>query len=109
LANLIIRPANSIAETFIDLSTPDASVPPGHVHATAPGYLGTYRGNNEYWLPYPCFERIAGGKGAAQAPMAELHAKGLIMFERRGKSRSFSAKREISGLGRVRVIPSRAR
>jgi hypothetical protein len=96
-----------VAKKFIDLREPGASVPPGHVHASAPGYLGLYRGSNEIWLPYACFRRIAGGKGAAQALMAELHAKGLIMSERRGKTRSFSVKRDIPGLDRPRVIALR--
>ena len=97
------------AKTFIDLRQPGASVPPGHVHARAPGYRGLYRGNEEIWLPYACFERIAGGKGAAQALMAELHAKRVIASEGRGNGRSFSVKRDIPGLGRVRVIALRAR
>jgi hypothetical protein len=97
------------AQTFIDLRAPGASVPPGHVHASAPGYLGTYRGNKEVWLPYACFERIAGGPAECQALKTELHAKRLIASEGRGKRRYFSVKRDIPGLGRVRVIALRAR
>jgi hypothetical protein len=67
-----------------------ASVPPGHLHASAPGYRGLYRGNQEIWLPYACFER-------------------LIASERRGKTRSFSVKRDIPGLDRPRVIALRVR
>lgn len=93
-----------LAKTFINLRTPGASVPPGHMHASASGYLGLYRGNREIWLSYACFERIAGGKVAAQALMAELLAKQLIASEGRGQGRSFSVKRDILGLGRVRVI-----
>jgi hypothetical protein len=95
------------ARTFIDLRT-GASVPAGHVHDSAPGYLGQYRGNKEIWLPYACFERIAGGSDAAKALMTELDAKRLIASERRGQRPSFSVKREIPGLGRVRVIALRA-
>ncbi len=40
-----------VAKNFIDLREPGASVPPGHADASAPGYLGTYRGNHEVWLP----------------------------------------------------------
>jgi hypothetical protein len=97
-----------LAKTFINLRTPGATVRPGYVHDTAPGYLGQYRGNKEIWLPYACFERIAGGSDAAKALMAELQAKRLITSERRGQRRSFSVKREIPGLGRVRVIALRA-
>jgi hypothetical protein len=96
-----------VAKTFIDLRT-GASVPPGHVHDSAVGYLGLYRGNKEIWLPYACFERIAGGSDAAKALMAELHAKRLIASERRAQRQSFSVKREIQGLGRARVIALRA-
>jgi hypothetical protein len=95
-------------KTFIDLRTPGASVPPGHVHDSASGYLGLYRSNKEIWLSYPCFERIAGSSDAAKALMAELHAKNLIASEKRGQTSSFSVKREILGLGRVRVIALRA-
>ncbi len=98
-----------VAKTFIDLRTPGASVPPGHVHASAPGYLGQYRGNKEIWLPSACFKRIAGSPAESQALKTELHTKGLIASERRGQRRSFSVKRDIPGLGRVRVIALRAR
>ena len=94
---------------FIDLRKSGACVPPGHKHSSAPGYLGLYRGNKEIWLPYACFERIAGGREAAKALMGELHAKGLIAFEGRGSGLSFSVKRDIPGLGRVRVIALRVR
>jgi hypothetical protein len=97
------------AKTFLNLREAGASVPPGHVHANAPGYLGAYRGHQEIWLPYPCFERIAGGPAESRALKAELHAKGLIASERRGQTRSFSVKREIPGLDRPRVIALRAR
>jgi hypothetical protein len=100
--------SSPVAQTFIDLRN-GSSVPPGHVHASAPGYLGLYRGNKEIWLSFACFERIAGGSAAAKALMAELHAKGLIASERRRQRRSFSVKREIRGLGRARVIALRAR
>jgi hypothetical protein len=96
-----------VAPTFIDLRT-GARVPAGHVHDSAPGYLGLYRGNKEIWLSYACFERIAGGSDAAKTLMAELHMKRLIACERRGQRSSFSVKREILGLGRVRVIALRA-
>jgi hypothetical protein len=96
-----------VAKAFIDLRT-GASVPPGHVHDSAPGYLGLYRGSREIWLPYACFERIAGSSDAAKALMTELHAKRLIASERRSQSRSYSVKREIPGLDRVRVIALRA-
>jgi hypothetical protein len=96
-----------VVQTFIDLRT-GASVPAGHVHESAPGYLGLYRGHKEIWLSYACFERIAGGSDAAKTLMAELDAKRLIASERRGQRSSFSVKREIPGLGRVRVIALRA-
>jgi Domain of unknown function (DUF927) len=99
-----------VAKSFIDLRKAGASVPPGHVHASAPGYLGLYRGNKEIWLPYACFERIAGGPAESHALKAELHAKRLIASERRGKTRSFSVKRDIPGipgLDRPRVIALR--
>jgi hypothetical protein len=98
-----------MAKSFIDLREAGASVPPGHLHDSAAGYLGLYRGNQEIWLPYACFERIAGGPAESHALKAELHAKGLIASERRGKTRSFSVKRDIPGLGRVRVIALRVR
>ncbi len=98
-----------LAKTFINLRTPGASVPPGHVHASAPGYRGLYRGNKEIWLPYACFERIAGGPAKCQALKTELHAKRLIASEGQGKRQYFSVKRDIPGLGRVRVIALRAR
>ena len=34
-----------VAKSFIDVRQPGASVPPGHVHASASGYLGLYRGS----------------------------------------------------------------
>ena len=98
-----------IAKKFINLREAGASVPPGHVHASAPGYLGTYRGSNEIWLPYARFESIAGGPAESRALKAELHAKGLIMSELGGKRRSFSVKRDIPGLKRTRVIALRVR
>jgi putative DNA primase/helicase len=97
-----------VAKKFINLREAGASVPPGHVHASAPGYLGLYRGKKEIWLPYACFERIAGGPAESRALKAELHAKGHIASEGRGQRRSFSVKRDIPGLGRVRVIALRA-
>ena len=98
-----------LAKTFINLRTPGASVPPGHVHASAPGYRGLYRGNKEIWLPYSCFERIAGGPAESHALKAELHAKRLIASEGQGQRQYFTVKRDILGLGRVRVIALRAR
>jgi hypothetical protein len=100
-----------IAKTFIDLREPGASVPPGHLPASAPGYRGLFRGKQEIWLPYACFERIAGGSDAAQALMAELHAKGRIGSEWRDQKLSFSVKRKIPGLGlgRTRVVALRVR
>jgi hypothetical protein len=92
---------------FIDLRKPGARVPPGHVHARAPGYLGLYRGNKEIWLPYACFERIAGNPTESRTLKAELHAKRRIASEGRGSGRSFSVKRDIPGLGRMRVIALR--
>jgi hypothetical protein len=38
--------SSPVAQTFIDLRN-GSSVPPGHVHASAPGYLGLYRGNKD--------------------------------------------------------------
>ena len=96
------------AKIFIDLREPGASVPAGHVHASAPGYRGLYGDEQEIWLPYACFERIAGGPAQSRALKAELNAKGLIEYERRGNGRSFSIKRDIPGLGRPRVIALRA-
>ena len=93
-----------VAKSFIDLRQPGARVPPGHVHASAPGYRGLCRGKREIWLPYACFERIAGGPAASRALQAQLHAKGRIASEGRGPGRSFSVKRDIPGLGRTRVI-----
>jgi hypothetical protein len=93
----------------INTSRKKTSVPPGHVHASAPGYLGTYRGNKEIWLPYARFASIAGGPAESRALKAELHAKGLIMSELGGKRGSFSVKRDVPGLGRVRVIALRVR
>ena len=98
-----------LAKSFINLRTPGASVPPGHVHDRAPGYRGLYRGNKEIWLPYSCFERIAGGPAKSQALKTELHAKQLIASEGQGKRQYFTVKRDIPGLGRVRVIALRAR
>jgi hypothetical protein len=92
---------------FINLREAGASVPPGHVHVSAPGYLGLYHGNKEIWLPNARFERIAGGKSEANALKAELYAKRRIAAEGRGSGRSFSVKRDIPGLGRVRVIALR--
>jgi hypothetical protein len=97
-----------VAKNFVDLREPAASVPSGHAHASAPGYLGTYRGSKEIWLPYACFERIAGGPAESHALKAELHAKGLIASEGQGKRQYFTVKRDIPGLGRVRVIALRA-
>jgi hypothetical protein len=97
------------AKTFINLREAGASVPPGHVHASAPGYRGLYRGSQEIWLPYDCFERIAGGPAESRALKVELHAKGLIASEMRGNGRSFSVKRDIPGLRRTRVIALRVR
>jgi hypothetical protein len=87
-----------LAKTFIDLRTPGASVP-----------LALYRGKKEIWLPYACFERIAGGPAKCQALKAELHAKRLIASEGQGQRQYFTVKRDILGLGRVRVIALRAR
>jgi hypothetical protein len=98
-----------LAKSFINLRTPGARVPPGHVHDRAPGYRGLYRGNKEIWLPYSCFERIAGGPAKSQALKTELHAKRLIASEGQGKRQYFTVKRDIPGLGRVRVIALRAR
>ena len=92
---------------FIDLRQPGARVPRWHVLATAPGYCGLYRGHPEIWLPHACFERVAGGPAQARALKAELHAKGLIVSERRGQRRCFSIKRDVPGLGRVRVVALR--
>jgi hypothetical protein len=92
------------AKRFIDLRPPGARVPRGHVLATAPGYCGLYRGHPEIWLPHACFERVAGGPAQARALKTELHAKGLIVSERRGQRRCFSVKRDVPGLGRVRVV-----
>lgn len=92
------------SRTFIDLRKPGAMVPTGHVHAAAPGYRGSHQGRVEIWLPHACFERISGGKSEANALKAELHEKRLITSEGRGSGRSFSVKRDIPGLGRVRVI-----
>ncbi len=97
------------AKTFINLREAGASVPSGHVHASAPGYLGLYRGSNEIWLPYARFESIAGGPAESRALKAELHPKGLIASEMRGQRRSFSVKRDIPGLRRTRVIALRVR
>ena len=63
------------AKSFIDLREPGASVPPGHVHASAPGYRGLYGDEQEIWLPYACFERIAGGPAKSRDLKAELHAR----------------------------------
>ncbi len=95
------------SRTFIDLRKEDATVPKGHVHAKAPGYLGRHQGRREIWLPYARFERIAGGAAEAKALKLELRAKGLIVSEPRGKKHYFSVKREIRGLGRERVIALR--
>ena len=92
------------ARRFIDLRQPGARVPRGHVHARASGYCGLYRGDPEIWLPHACFERVAGGPAQARALKVELHAKGLIVSERRGQLRCFSIKRDVPGLGRVRVV-----
>ena len=73
-----------LAKTFIDLRTPGASVPPGHVHASAFGYLGLHRGHKEIWLPHECFRWIAGSSFGSRALKTELHAKGLIATEGRG-------------------------
>jgi hypothetical protein len=54
------------------------------------------------------FERIAGS-GSEAALQAELHTQGFIASEGRGKTRSFSVKRDIPGLGRTRVIALRVR
>jgi hypothetical protein len=97
------------AKTFLNLREAGASVPPGHLHDSAAGYLGLYRGSNEIWLPYARFESIAGGPAESRALKAELHVKGLIASEGRGKRRSFSVKRDIPGLRRTRVIALRAR
>ncbi len=98
-----------LAKTFIDLRTPGASVPPGHVHASAFGYLGLHRGNKEIWLPYECFRWIARTSFDSRVLKAELHAKGLIATEGQGQRQHFTVKRDIPGLGRVRVIALRAR
>ena len=98
-----------VAKTFLNLREAGASVPPGHLHASAAGYLGTYRGKKEIWLPYAGFERIAGGPAWCHALKVQLHARGLIASERRGKRRSFSVKRDIPGLRRTRVIALRVR
>jgi hypothetical protein len=92
------------ARRFIDLRQPGARVPRGHVHARARGYCGLYRGHPEIWLPHACFERVAGGPAQARALKTELHAQGLIVSERRGQRRCFSIKRDVPGLGRVRVV-----
>jgi hypothetical protein len=49
------------------------------------------------------------GPAECQALKTELHAKRLIASEGRGKRQYFSVKRDIPGLGRVRVIALRAR
>jgi len=54
------------------------------------------------------FARIAGS-GSEAALQAELHTQGFIASEGRGKTRSFSVKRDIPGLGRTRVIALRVR
>jgi hypothetical protein len=97
-----------IAQAFIDLRPPGASVPPGHVHATAFGYLGLHRGNKEIWLPHECFRWTAKTSLESRALKAELHAKRLIATEGQGARRHFTVKRDIPGLGRVRVIALRA-
>jgi hypothetical protein len=104
-----LRTPYEALKAYLNLREAGASVPPGHVHASAPGYRGLYRGKQEIWLPYACFERIAGGPAESRALKAELHAKGLIASEGRGKMGYFSVKREIPGLGRVRVIALRVR
>ena len=106
-----LRPISSdpLAKSFIDLREPGASVPPGHVHASAPGYRGLYGDEQEIWLPYACFERIAGGPAESHALKAELHAKKTNQVRAAGpRGCSFSIKRDIPGLGRLRVIALRA-
>jgi hypothetical protein len=93
---------------FIDLRRPGARVPPGHVHASAPGYLGLHEGNKEIWLRNAQFEHVAGGKSKANRLKAKLHAMGLIVTESRGKGYYFVVKRKIAGVGRrVRVVALR--
>ena len=98
-----------VAKKFINLREPGARVPPGHLHDSAAGYRGLYRGNKEIWLPHACFERIAGGPAKCQALKAELHAKRLIASEGQGQRQYFTVKREIPGLRRTRVIALRVR
>ena len=93
-----------IAKSFINLRAAGARVLLDHKHDRAPGYLGL---NGEIWLPNARFERVVGGKSEANDLKAELHAKKLIAYERRDGKLSFSVKREIPGLGRVRVIALR--
>ena len=80
-----------LAKTFINLRTPGASVPPGHVHASAFGYLGLHRGHQEIWLPYACFRWIAGTLFECGELKTELHAKGLIATEGRGQRPRFQS------------------
>jgi hypothetical protein len=56
-----------VARKFINLRKAGARVPPGHVHAHAPGYLGLHQGNKEIWLPNARFERVAGREEPGQS------------------------------------------
>ena len=50
---------------------------------------------------------MVGGKAEATALKLKLHRKRLIVSERRGKTHNFVVKRDIPGVGRLRVVALR--
>lgn len=89
---------------FIDLRRDGARVPAGHRHRTAFGYLGLHEGIEEIWLPNTRFEQVVGGRSAGNELKAELHAEGHIAIDERDGDRYYTVKRDIAGVGRVRVV-----
>ena len=92
---------------LIDLRKPGARPPQGHIHTRAAGYLGRHLGRDEIWLRNKRLERMVGGKAEATALKLKLHRKRLIVSERRGKTHNFVVKRDIPGVGRLRVVALR--
>jgi hypothetical protein len=59
------------------------------------GYVGEHDGWKEFWIPNPTFQQQAGGGSAENALKKELHARGLIVVDRRGKGVSYVVKRTL--------------
>jgi hypothetical protein len=92
---------------FVDLRQSGSLPLPKHSHAKCPGYLGRHRGRDEVWLRDALIERLVGGRSAARAVKADLEIKGLIVIEGQGANKKYVVKRNIPGVGNVRVVALR--